>query len=110
VRVATKGTHPSPGDEVQVSKRDGSTDTVKLGAIVDRDNGAFPGPAVYYRKATNGKRRGRGAQAPARAPQAVLPELSSTLFSWHADEKVFAADASDIRLSIAGGLVLVSAK
>lgn len=49
IRYATKGRHPSPGDTVQVSKRDGSVQSVTLGSVVYTDRGAFPGPAVYFR-------------------------------------------------------------
>jgi hypothetical protein len=57
VRVATKGTHPSPGDTVVVYKRNGGCKRVTLGGICHRDNGAFPAPAVYYRTARNGQQR-----------------------------------------------------
>jgi hypothetical protein len=50
IRVATKAKrHPSPGDEVIVTKRNGQQQRIRLGAIVSQDRGAFPGPAVYYR-------------------------------------------------------------
>lgn len=58
VRIATKGRHPNPGDEVFVQKRDGSTNRVTLGGIVDRDRGAFPGPAVYYAIARRNRKTG----------------------------------------------------
>lgn len=68
VRVATKGRHPNPGDEVIVRKANGDSNRVTLGGIVDTDRGAFPGPAVYYaiaRRNGNGRRdhgAKRGAQ------------------------------------------------
>lgn len=48
IRVASH--HPfSPGEEVVVRKADGTTKREILGNIVDRDRGAFPAPATYYR-------------------------------------------------------------
>lgn len=47
MRIASRHGHPSPGDEV--SKANGEIKRVTLGGIVDRDPGAFPAPAVYYR-------------------------------------------------------------
>jgi len=68
VRFASKAQAPSPGDQVQVTKRDGTTQTVTLGSIVSRDAGAFPGSATYYRVA--GKKNGNG-RAPAKAAPAT---------------------------------------
>lgn len=51
VRVATQGRGYSPGDTVVVTKRDGNSNEVVLGAIVEQDKGAFPGPATIYRLA-----------------------------------------------------------
>lgn len=80
VRVATKGRHPSPGDEIMVNKRDGSTNRVTLGAIVDTDRGAFPGPAVYYRLARrNGNGNSRKARYQARGESYQAAQAKAAL-------------------------------
>lgn len=54
VRVATKGSFPSPGDVVLVRKANGETQRVTVGSMVHEDRGAFPAPARYYSIAYQG--------------------------------------------------------